>query len=100
MTLRTQWKILTIAFVLPYLQLLGCSLVGLGIGAMSDASKPDSRSFSLDAIDSVEVGSDIILVKRDRSTIEGVYGGVRQHTVDRYIRVYNLRLAGSDHEGF
>jgi hypothetical protein len=29
----TQWKALFIAFILPYLQFLGCSLLGLGIGA-------------------------------------------------------------------
>jgi len=98
--LRTRWKMLVIALVLPYIQFLGCSIVGLTIGAISDASQPDECAYSRDAIDSVARASKVIVFKRDGSSVEGVFGGVWKHPIERYILVYNNSLNTAQYRGF
>jgi hypothetical protein len=98
--LRTQWKALLIALLLPYLQVLGCSLIGLGIGASSDSKKPDDYSFSRAAMGSVEMGTTVTLTKWDGSTMEGDYSGVITRSAEVYSKAYDRALEESDYEGY
>jgi len=91
-----QWKPLAIALVLPYLQLIGCSVIGLTIGASIDASQTDDRSFSGGMIGSAEPGSTIELTKRDSTVVEGVYGGIRKHPIERYRQLYDRTVLDLD----
>jgi len=98
MELRTQWKTLIIAFVLPYLQLLGCSLIGLGIGAISDSNTRDYGRASGGNIESVEMESMVTIVKRDGTNIRGEYVGV----VERlgYSNSYYLSISKAGYDGY
>jgi hypothetical protein len=98
MELRNQWKTLVIAFVLPYLQLLGCSLIGLGIGAVNDSNKRDYGRASGGGIDSVETESMVTIIKRDGTNIRGEYIGV----VERpgYSDSYDLSISKSGYDGY
>jgi len=100
MVLRNQWKTLIIAFVLPYLQFLGCSLIGLGLGAISDSDEADDYRIARAAIDSVETGSTVTIIKRDGTTVKGDYSGVRKRPAKMYSKGYNLALTESDYDGY
>jgi len=97
--LRTHWKLLVIAFLLPQAQFLGCSLIGLTIGAISDSSQPDGHSYDHTALDSIEAGSFIRLVQRDGTSREGIFAGIKKYSSQRYVREYDSSLLASDYSG-
>jgi hypothetical protein len=64
-----------VAVVAVTVQLSGCSLIGLGIGAISDASKPDEVSIPGWKLETVKPGSEVTLILRDGERISGMYVG-------------------------
>lgn len=51
----------------------GCSLIGLGLGAAADARNPGKEIPIPAGLDTLSVGTDLILVTRDHKTIRGRY---------------------------
>jgi hypothetical protein len=68
--------------------LIGCSLVGLGIGAAVDASQPDTRSFPGWEVTSVAPGSIIRVHLLNGDMLRGKYGGVKNLQQDSYNKAY------------
>jgi hypothetical protein len=82
-----------ICLVLPQGLFLGCSLIGLGIGAISDGSSNRySGDVSLVNVRKLEPGSTLTIITRDSKRIEGDYVGVRETLPDQYRAHYREAL--------
>jgi hypothetical protein len=78
-----------ICLVLPQGLFFGCSLIGLGIGAISDGSSNRySGDISLLSVRKLEPGSTLSVITRDSRRIEGEYLGVREVLPDQYRVLY------------
>lgn len=77
---------LLVSFGLFYLN--GCCLIGLGIGAASDAQKPDSVSVSKDRLAMIKPGERIRLTLKDGSRVTGTLVAYRKLLHRSYLRQY------------
>lgn len=74
-----------ICLLLPQGLFFGCSLIGLGIGAISDgSSNRSSGDISLLSVRKLEPGSTLSVITRDSRRIEGDFIGVREVLPDQY----------------
>ncbi len=86
-TKRYLIKMLLLAFfILFYMN--GCCLIGLGIGAVSDAQKPDSVSISKDRLATIKPGARIRLTLKDGSRVTGTLVAYRKLLHRSYLRRY------------
>ena len=66
---------------------MGCTLIGLGIGAAKDASNPDYIIISVEETDLLEKDSEVTVEKIDGSVFKGLFQGFRDEK--EYINLYN-----------
>ena len=98
--LRTQWKALAIVLFLPYLQFLGCTIIGGLIGRGIDDSKPDYEAYPKIQLITTKAGTEISLVRRDTTVIEGEFLGIMKRSNEQYILVYNDAINRSTYTGY
>lgn len=78
-----------ICFLLPPALLTGCSLVGWGIGAMTDSNKKGGEEVAgLAGLRTCEYGAEITLFTREGRKIEGEFAGIRDLNRRDYDREY------------
>jgi hypothetical protein len=80
--LATAFALLAAALML--IQTHGCSILGLGIGAVSDANKPDTEVISGWDVKTIPSGTEIGIILRDGSEITGRYEGMGQLSPQEY----------------
>lgn len=68
---------------------MGCSLLGLGIGAISDASKPKQTTLLGMAAETVNPGAAVELTLKDGSRRNGKFVGIKHVPVENYEQAYN-----------
>jgi len=49
----------------------GCSVIGFGLGALDDSSRPDMEIVNPDDYNNIKILSEIIIYQKDRSTKKG-----------------------------
>lgn len=76
-------------FCLLILQFIGCTIIGLGIGAISDAKKSDYKTISINELGKVKKSSIIIAVKRNGDQLPGTLLGLEPMNEDEYAEIYN-----------
>jgi len=78
-----------ISFLVPPLLFAGCSLIGLGIGALSDAGKKGGAEVSgLSELRTFELGTGIVLVTHEGTRIEGDFVGIQESKWREYRQAY------------
>jgi len=77
-----------VAVAAATVQLSGCSLIGLTIGARSDASKPDYVRIPGWSVRSVKPGTPITVMQRDGARLHGLYDGITLVSAPAYARRY------------
>ena len=75
--------------------LCGCSLIGLGIGALVDGGKPDSETIRVGAAMDLKAGDEIRIALVDSTVVEGVYKESALLDSATYARRYAGFLAGA-----
>ena len=78
---------LILAIVLLF-QISGCSIIGAGLGAIEDGSKPDTLFIQDWKIKGVEPGSKINIVLNDGNLVSGKYIGLEKVTAEEYAESY------------
>jgi hypothetical protein len=90
-----------ICFLLPQGLFFGCSLIGLGIGTISDnASNRNAGDISLMSIRKLEPGTTLTVITRDSRRLEGDYAGSRETPQEPYQAQYEqalVKLGMKDH---
>jgi len=71
----------------------GCSLIGLGIGAISDAREPAVITTPNSQIQSVKPGKDVDMVLKDGTVLKGKYEGMQSVPEEEYARKYKETCA-------
>jgi hypothetical protein len=78
-----------ISFLVPPILFTGCSLIGFGIGAISDSGKAGGEWVSgLAELRAVERGAGIVLITRSGGRIEGDFAGMDELNRRDYDRLY------------
>ena len=77
-----------ICFVLPQMLLAGCSLIGLGIGAIVDGSSRGGEELSILTLRETRRGTSIAVTMRDGQHVEGDYMYLKDETPGRYKERY------------
>jgi hypothetical protein len=78
-----------ISFLLPPLLLTGCSLIGMGIGAISDSGKKGGEDIAgLEGLRTLRPNTGIVLITRSGGRIEGDYLGIGKLNRQEYDREY------------
>ncbi len=72
----------------------GCSMVGLGLGAMIDRGRSDSILVQSWQVDTLKVGTHISLLLSDGSKLSGTYTGIVHDSLYTYQRRYADFVAG------
>jgi hypothetical protein len=90
---------LAVCFLLPQLLLVGCSLIGFGIGAIEDSSSRDGGEVSITELRGMEIGSSITVFMRDSRRIEGDFLSVKEENADQYSKQYAAVLKDLGIEG-
>jgi hypothetical protein len=98
--LRSQWKSLCLILFLPYLQFLGCTLIGGLIGRGIDNSTPDYEIYPKAILASTDPGTEITLVRHDTSLINGEFLGLRKRSDEQYPMVYKDAISRSTYIGY
>ena len=89
------WSLFVVS-VWASFQIMGCCLIGAGIGAASDASKPDEEAVvPLSNIAALERGDSISVTRRDSSALKGKYAGVDTASTLEYAEWYKQRMDSS-----
>ena len=88
-----------VCFLLPQLLLAGCSLIGFGIGSLSDSSKKDGDAIPMADLREMTRGSDIAVVLWDGRRIEGEFISVREENPGTYREQYMAAVAQLHMEG-
>ena len=68
----------------------GCSVIGLGIGAISDSAKPDSLTVPGWEVQTVKPGREIKLTLRDGERLTGKFAGVDSVPEGQYVQRYTV----------
>ncbi len=86
---------LSMAFFIVYLsfEFSGCSLIGLGIGAIKDGHEPDNTTATNSQLWFVQPGQNVSMVLRDGTVLKGSYGGIQPVPKDDYGRKYEETCA-------
>jgi hypothetical protein len=92
-------KTILIPLCLPYSLFIGCSVVGAVVGGAVHPAR-EGRITSTLGLDSIEIGTQISLVRFDRSTLEGSYKGLAVYPGKLYLRTYDTAVARSRYRGF
>ncbi len=66
----------------------GCSIIGLGIGAAVDASKPKTVSIDPNEVNKIKNNSEITVHKKDGAHISGKFTGSSQLSPKEYVEEY------------
>jgi hypothetical protein len=78
-----------ISFLIPPILFAGCSLIGLGIGAISDAQRKGGAGVSgLAELRTFERGTGIVLITIDGSRVDGDFVGIHDLNRQEYDRAY------------
>ncbi len=80
-----RWMWLSIPFTVV---ISGCSLIGLTLGAMSDARQPKEMIIPGWKVDSLKVGTMIEVLCKDSITLRGKYNGVEPMPLGQYAQAY------------
>jgi hypothetical protein len=99
MKLSALCKSILIPLCLPYTLFIGCSVVGAVVGGISQPAREGKITSSL-GLDSISLGTDIQLVRFDRSTLDGSYKGLEVYPGKLYARTYDTLVARSAYSGF
>jgi hypothetical protein len=76
------------------LSISGCSVVGLGAGAMIDESKPDYKDIPGYKAGTIKKDTETTVFLRDGSQLEGKYGGLSKISPADYAKTYaNVQTA-------
>lgn len=89
----------TVCFLLPQLLLAGCSLIGFGLGAMSDSSNRAGEVIPFSELRMMRIGTGITVLMRDSRRIEGDYLGMKEQGVGEYSEYYDGAVTGLRAEG-
>lgn len=68
----------------------GCSLIGLGVGATIDDSKPDFRAASISECATLKKGTKVQIVLIDGGRFQAEFGGLVKYPQGEYSRTYDL----------
>ena len=84
-------------FVLAFLlfRLSGCSLIGLGIGALSDANTPDYTTIPGWEEGNIEPGTEIDILLNNGEQVSGTYIGLEHVLEEEYAEQYTEKYAES-----
>lgn len=99
MKVSSLFKSFLIPLFLPYSLFIGCSVVGAVIGGVSSPSRPGRVTSSL-GLDSIIEGTEIQLVRFDRSTLDGSFKGLFLYPGKLYARTYDTLVGQSAYRGF
>ncbi len=89
----------TICFLLPQLLLAGCSLIGFGIGAISDSSSRAGEEMPLSELRGMKIGTGITVFMRDARQVEGDYLGIKEEDAGEYSEYYMAAVTDLQAEG-
>ncbi|HCV43331.1 MAG TPA: hypothetical protein DGH68_07590 [Bacteroidetes bacterium] len=90
---------LAVCFLLPQLLLLGCSLIGFGIGAISDSSSRDGDAVPIVELRGLKERDGIAVVLQSGRRIEGDFISVREENAGIYRERYIAAVADLRAEG-
>lgn len=84
------WRVLAVLalFVVIALATNGCSVIGFGIGAISDSTKPDSLTVPGWEVQTVKPGREIKLTLRNGEQLTGKFAGVDPVPQEQYAERY------------
>ncbi len=68
--------------------LCGCSIIGLTIGALSDARQPKAMTVPGWKVDTLKVGAKVEVLHRDGSTVSGKFTGVKPMPFSEYVSLH------------
>lgn len=88
-----------ICFLLPQLLLAGCSLIGFGIGSISDSSSREGEEISMTELRGMRFGTGITVFMRDSRHIEGDYLGIKEEDAGEYSEFYMAAVTDLRAEG-
>lgn len=77
-----------LAFVAVILAISGCSVIGFTIGAISDASKPDTITVPGWELELVETGRPIRVTLKNGDWVEGRFAGIAHLPEAEYVKTY------------
>lgn len=87
-TSKTISKLALLIFAVATLALTGCSLIGLGVGAQIDASKPDQTTLPGWEVVTIKPGTAINVILKDGSWLSGKYSGLDRIPAEQYAAIY------------
>jgi hypothetical protein len=83
-----------------FLSVQGCSLIGLGIGAIADGNRPDTTNVTSWSIETIPIGQDVTLSLNDGYGlgygVSGEYAGLALDSLNQYNARYEKFLAARD----
>ncbi len=69
--------------------LCGCSIIGLTIGALSDARQPKAMTVPGWKVDTLKVGAKVEVLLRDGRTVNGKFKGIKPMPFNQYVTLHN-----------
>jgi hypothetical protein len=99
MKITTLCKRILIPLFLPYTLFIGCSVVGAIAGGASHPAREGKITSTL-GLDSIDRGTDIRLVRFDRTVLEGTFNGLEVYPGKMYARTYDTLVARCSYKGF
>lgn len=69
--------------------LCGCSIIGLSIGALSDARQPKAMTVPGWKVDTLKVGAKVEVLLRDGRTVNGKFKGIKPMPFNQYVTLHN-----------
>lgn len=81
-------KISLLLFVIAEFLLSSCSVIGLGIGAAVDGSKPKRVSIGANEVNKIDNKSNVTIHKKDGTQLYGKYAGISQVSQQDYAIEY------------
>lgn len=80
------WKPLCLLLAVA---LCGCSIIGLTIGALSDARQPKAMTVPGWKVDTLKVGAKVEVLLRDGRTVNGKFKGIKPMPFNQYVTLHN-----------
>ncbi|MCK6560026.1 hypothetical protein L6R21_12600 [bacterium] len=84
--LLKRWVALSL---LPAMVLCSCSIIGLIIGATSDARQPKAMTVPGWKVDTLKVGAKVEVLLRDGRTMNGKFKGIKPMPFNQYVTLHN-----------
>lgn len=85
---RTTNFLFTVMLTFSLVYFNGCTVIGIGIGAIADASTPDTLIFSSKQLSSIEPGEKVTFKLQNNEEISGIYLGYKKILDESYKNRY------------